>query len=229
LNLGIIVFPGSNCDSDCLYVFRDILSVNAFYIWHKDKDLKNADIIILPGGFSYGDYLKCGAIAKLSPAMELVYNFATNGGYVLGICNGFQILVEMGLLPGALLRNRDLKFICKSQYIKCINENTAFTCNLEGKNILNIPIAHKAGNYFIDEVGLKDLYRFNQVIFKYCDEKGIVNSGTNPNGSIDNIAGITNKKGNVLGMMPHPERAAESILGSEDGLKICTSIIKTIK
>ncbi len=228
MKVGIIVFPGSNCDSDCLYAFRDILDVQAFYIWHKDKDLKKADLIILPGGFSYGDYLKCGAIAKLSPVMDLVYSFAIKGGYVLGICNGFQILVEMGLLPGALLRNRDLKFICKNTFIKCVNNNTKFTSTIENKNILNIPIAHKAGNYFIDDKGLKDLYNNNQVVFKYCDSNGFIDEKSNPNGSKDNIAGITNQQGNVLGMMPHPERAIENLLGSEDGISICHSIIRSL-
>lgn len=229
MKIGIIVFPGSNCDTDCLYVFKDILNIDAFYIWHKDKDLKKADLIVLPGGFSYGDYLKCGAIAKLSPVMELVYTFAMNGGLLLGICNGFQILVEMGLLPGALIRNRDLKFICRSVYIKCINKNTIFTGEAHNKEVLNIPIAHKAGNYFIDDDGLQGLHKNNQIVFEYCDKNGIVNDITNPNGSRDNIAGIINKKGNILGMMPHPERAVEQLLGSEDGLYICNSIIKAIK
>jgi phosphoribosylformylglycinamidine synthase len=228
LKVGIVVFPGSNCDSDCLYAFRDILHVETFYIWHKDKDLKKADLVILPGGFSYGDYLKCGAIAKLSPVMDLVYSFAIKGGYVLGICNGFQILVEMGLLPGALLRNKNLKFICKNIFIKCVNNNTKFTNTIENKNILNIPIAHKAGNYFIDYEEIKDLYNNNQIVFKYCDDNGFVDEKSNPNGSMENIAGIINKQGNILGMMPHPERAVEDLLGSEDGISIFYSIIRSL-
>lgn len=229
MKVGIIVFPGSNCDSDCLFACRDILQIDAFYIWHKEHDLKNADLIILPGGFSYGDYLKCGAIAKLSPIMDLVYSFAIKGGYVLGICNGFQILVEMGLLPGALLRNRDLKFMCKHVFITCVNTHTTFTNKINKNNILNIPIAHKAGNYFVEDETLKNLYKNNQIVFKYCDEKGNVNVASNPNGSCDNIAGVINEKGNILGMMPHPERAVEQLIGSIDGIAIFSSIVKTIR
>ena len=226
MRFGVIVFPGSNCDQDCFYVIKDILNQPVEYIWHKDIRLKDFDCIILPGGFSYGDYLRTGAIARFSPIMREVSRFAQRGGLVIGICNGFQILLEAGLLPGAMLRNTNLHFICKYVYIKTENTDTAFT-NLCTKNqILNIPIAHNEGNYYIDKEGLKDLEKNNQIVFRYCSPEGEVNNEYNPNGALVNIAGIINKEGNVLGMMPHPERSSESQLGSRDGYLIFKSISK---
>ena len=226
MKFGIVVFPGSNCDHDCFYVINDILGQPVRYIWHKDKHIDNYDCIILPGGFSYGDYLRTGAIARFSPIMKPLMDFASKGGMVIGVCNGFQILLEAGLLPGAMLRNRDIHFICKYVYIKTENSNTIFTSSCKKGQILNIPIAHNEGCYYIDEKGQKELEANRQIVFRYSSREGIVNDKYNPNGAIDNIAGIVNKKGNVLGMMPHPERSAESVLGSSDGLFIFNSIMK---
>ncbi len=228
LRFGIIVFPGSNCDYDAYHAITSIMGEEAYFIWHNEKDLKNADCIIIPGGFSYGDYLRCGAMAKFSPAMEEVINFAEKGGYVIGICNGFQILTEAGLLPGALLRNTNLHFICKEVYLKTENKTLAFTNKIPERPI-KIPIAHAEGNYFCDGETLKELKENNQIVFKYCDENGRVNKESNPNGSIENIAGIVNKKGNVLGMMPHPERAMEEVLGNTDGLFFFQSLTEYLK
>ncbi|MBW6516109.1 MAG: phosphoribosylformylglycinamidine synthase subunit PurQ [Candidatus Cloacimonetes bacterium] len=219
----IITFPGSNCDHDSYYIaLKRNNKVNL--IWHKDTDLQNPDIVILPGGFSYGDYLRCGIIARFSPIINEVVKFAQRGGLVLGICNGFQILTECGLLPGALMMNRDLKFICQHQYISVSNNKTPFTHLLIKGNTIDIPIAHKEGNYFIDNEGLKELEDNEQIVFQYSDKYGNISASFNPNGSIKNIAGIINKTGNVLGMMPHPERNAEDFSGSEDGSKIFASL-----
>ena len=226
MKFGIVVFPGSNCDHDCFYVINDILGQPVRYIWHKDKHIDNYDCIILPGGFSYGDYLRTGAIARFSPIMKPLMDFASKGGMVIGVCNGFQILLEAGLLPGAMLRNRDTHFICKYVYIKTENSDTIFTRSCKKGQILNIPIAHNEGCYYIDEKGQKELEANRQIVFRYSSREGIVNDKYNPNGAIDNIAGIVNKKGNVLGMMPHPERSAEPVLGSSDGLFIFNSIMK---
>ncbi len=231
----VIVFPGSNCDHDCYYVLKDVLGQDVCYKWHKDTSLSGIDCVVLPGGFSYGDYLRCGAIARFSPIMNEVIRFANNGGIVIGICNGFQILLESGLLPGAMLRNESLRFICKDVYLSIENRETMFTKGVKGaktERVLKMPIAHAEGNYFADKETLSNLQKNNQIVFRYCkpemDDKGI-NSFTytdNPNGSIDNIAGICNKKGNVLGMMPHPERAVEQILGGIDGRLIFESVIR---
>jgi len=226
VKFGIVVFPGSNCDQDCFYVIKDILGQPVRYIWHKDKHIDNYDCIILPGGFSYGDYLRTGAIARFSPIMKPLMDFANKGGMVIGICNGFQILLEAGVLPGAMLRNKNIHFICKHVYIKTENNGTVFTNLCKKGQILNIPIAHNEGCYYIDEKGQKELETNKQIVFRYCNREGIVNEEHNPNGAIDNIAGIVNKKGNVLGMMPHPERSAEPMLGSSDGLFIFNSIMK---
>ena len=226
MKFGVVVFPGSNCDQDCFYVTKDVLRQSVKYIWHKDTDLDGLDCIILPGGFSYGDYLRTGAIARFSPVMKSIAEFAKNGGTVIGICNGFQILLEVGLLPGVMLRNRDLHFICSYVYIKTENNDTRFTGLYKQGEILKIPIAHNEGNYYIDAAGLKELRDNNQIVFRYCSAIGEVNGQFNPNGALDNIAGIINRKGNVLGMMPHPERSAEKELGSEDGYFIFQSIIK---
>ncbi|MFC1631274.1 phosphoribosylformylglycinamidine synthase subunit PurQ [Candidatus Omnitrophota bacterium] len=229
LKFGVVVFPGSNCDHDCFYVVKDVLSQPVEYIWHKDTKLDSLDCVILPGGFSYGDYLRCGAVARFSPLMDAIVKFANNGGLVIGICNGFQILLESGLLPGAMLRNTNLHFICKYVYLKTENTNTPFTNLCENNQILKIPIAHNEGNYYIDEPGLKEIEANGQVVFRYCNREGAVDQSSNPNGALANIAGITNAKGNVLGMMPHPERSAETELGSKDGLLVFRSIAKWLE
>jgi len=229
MKAGVVVFPGSNCDHDCYHVLKHVLEIDTVFLWHKDKDLKGVDFIVLPGGFSYGDYLRCGAIASQSEIIESVVDFAEKGGLVLGICNGFQILTETGLLPGALLRNRDLKFICRDVNLVVSNISTPFTSFYSSGEVIKIPIAHMDGNYFIDEPGLSDLIENEQIVFRYCNDTGETLDEANPNGSIDNIAGIINKKGNVLGMMPHPERCAEEILGNTDGIHIFNSVKKFLK
>ena len=229
MKFGIVVFPGSNCDQDCFYVIKDVLKQSVKYIWHKETRLDGLDCVILPGGFSYGDYLRTGAIARFSPVMKFITDFARKGGAVLGICNGFQILLEAGLLPGVMLKNRNLHFICRYVYIKTENNQTRFTGLYNRGQILKIPIAHNEGNYYIDATGLKELKNNNQIVFRYCSATGEISDQFNPNGALDNIAGIINKKGNVLGMMPHPERSSEKELGSEDGYFIFKSIITWLK
>ncbi len=228
MRVSVIVFPGSNCDKDSFYIPK-IRGWESTFIWHKDSNLQSPDLIILPGGFSYGDYLRCGALAKHSPIISEVKKFADKGGLIIGICNGFQILTESGLLPGTLLMNNSLRFICQHQHIKATNNKSSFSNELKLDEVLDIPIAHKEGNYFIDEEGLKSLQDNNQIIFQYCDENGETSDESNPNGSINNIAGVINKKGNILGMMPHPERAAEDIVISQDGKKIFASIEEFLK
>lgn len=223
MKISVITFPGSNCDHDAMEAFS-IRGHQVKQVWHKDHDLGNPDLVILPGGFSYGDYLRCGSIAKFSPIMPEVIKHAEKGRLVLGICNGFQILTECGLLPGTLMMNTSLQFICKHQYIKTETDKTPFTMSIQPGTVLDIPIAHKEGNYYIDEAGLKELKDNNQIVFRYCDEAGIVNTISNPNGAIDNIAGICNKNRNVLGMMPHPERAASDVVVSQDGIMIIMAI-----
>lgn len=229
MRIGVVVFPGSNCDHDCQYVFKDVLGQSVEMIWHKDTSLSGLDAMVLPGGFSYGDYLRTGAIARFSPVMGLVQDFARKGGLVLGICNGFQILLEAGLLPGAMLRNTSVNFICKDAYIKVENAASSFTNRCESGQVLRIPIAHADGNYYTDPVTLAGLQANAQVIFRYCTADGAVTSDANPNGSLDNIAGIINAQGNVLGMMPHPERSAEQVLGNDDGRLILQSMLETVK
>lgn len=226
MKFGVVVFPGSNCDQDCFYVVKDVLKQPVKYIWHKDTELDNFGCIILPGGFSYGDYLRTGAVARFSPVMDSIIDFAKRGGIVIGICNGFQILLESGLLPGAMLRNTNLHFICKYVYVKTENIKTPFTNLCKKNQILKIPIAHNEGNYYIDDDGLKSLEKNGQIVFRYCSPDGDVNKESNPNGALANIAGIINREGNVLGMMPHPERSSEAELGSEDGFLILRSILK---
>ncbi len=227
VKFGVVVFPGSNCDHDAYYAVKNVLLQDAEFIWHKESDLKNSDVIILPGGFSYGDYLRTGAIARFSPVMNEVIKFANSGGTVIGICNGFQILCEAGLLPGVLLRNNSLLFSCKQVYLKTEKFETRFTNSISDDKILEIPIAHGEGNYFAEKETIQSLEEYGQVLFRYCDADGKVSEESNPNGSINNIAGIMNKTGNVMGMMPHPERACERSLGSEDGKYIFESIIKS--
>jgi phosphoribosylformylglycinamidine synthase subunit PurQ / glutaminase len=225
MNIGIVVFPGSNCDHDCQHVFRDVLAQDVTMIWHKETSVSGLDAIILPGGFSYGDYLRTGAIARFSPVMQTVKKFASEGGLVLGICNGFQILLEAGLLPGAMLRNRSLHFICRETYVKVENTATPFTNLCKPGQVLKIPVAHADGNYYTDPVTLAGLQANAQVVFRYCTADGSVTSESCPNGSLDNIAGIRNAEGNVLGLMPHPERCAEMVIGNEDGRAIFLSMI----
>ncbi len=229
MNVGVIVFPGSNCDRDCAYVVSEVLGQTTRLIWHHETSLTNIDAVILPGGFSYGDYLRTGAIARFSPIMEAVKTFASKGGMVLGICNGFQILLEVGLLPGAMLRNRDLTFICEDVYVKVENSSTPFTNQCESGQVLKLPIAHADGNYYADPVTLSALQANAQVVLRYCDAEGKDSEKSNPNGSLDNIAGIKNAAGNVLGLMPHPERCAEDMLGNEDGKFIFLSMFEALK
>lgn len=219
MKFGIIVFPGSNCDRDMMHALQDDLQQEVVMLWHKDKDLSmfgKDDCIVLPGGFSYGDYLRCGALARFSPMMEQVIQFAQNGGKVLGVCNGFQILCESGLLPGVLLQNNHQKFICKNTYIKAEHQHNFLTQNT-GDRVLKIPVAHGEGRYFADAPTMETLEKNNQIVFRYCDENGEISIDANPNGSTNNIAGICNAQHNVFGMMPHPERASSSVLNNTDG------------
>lgn len=225
MKFGVVTFPGSNCDEDMVYVLQDLMGQQVERLWHKDTDLKGVDFIVLPGGFSYGDYLRSGAIAKFSPIMDEVIAHANKGGYVMGICNGFQILTESGLLPGALLHNNNQKFICKNVYLKPASESAAITRGLEDK-AYKIPIAHGEGRFFAPEDMLKSIEDNDQVIFRYCDASGNITAEHNPNGAINNIAGITNAGKNVFGMMPHPERAADRSLGNVDGKEIFESLLK---
>lgn len=229
MNACVVVFPGSNCDQDCWHVLNDVMKTKVQYVWHKETSLPQVDLVVLPGGFSYGDYLRTGAIARFSPIMNAVKDHAAKGKPVIGICNGFQILLEVGLLPGAMLRNRSLKFVCKHVHIRTENNSTAFTNRLKKNETLNIPIAHGEGNYFCDEQTLEDLEQNRQIVFRYASENGELGDSFNPNGSLSHIAGIVNRKGNVLGLMPHPERASETVLGSEDGRKIWESILSGVK
>lgn len=229
VKIGVVVFPGSNCDHDAHYVSETIMGQDARLIWHKEGSIGNVDIVILPGGFSYGDYLRCGAIARFSPVMKDVVRFANNGGLVIGICNGFQVLTEAGLLPGVLLRNRSLLFACKYLHLRVENADTKFTNQCKKGELLEIPIAHGEGNYYSDSETLKHLEGNNQIVFRYCDRFGKVTDEANPNGSLKNIAGIINDTGNVLGMMPHPERASDPILKHTDGKKIFESMIQNIQ
>ncbi len=228
MNIGIIVFPGSNCDRDCAHVVSGVMEESAHFIWHQETSVKGMDAIILPGGFSYGDYLRTGSIARFSPIMETVIEFANLGGLVLGICNGFQILLEAGLLPGAMLRNKDLSFICEEVYVRVENADTPFTNQCQPGQVLKLPIAHADGNYYTDPVTLSALQANAQIIFRYCDKDGNAVSTANPNGSLDNIAGIRNSQGNVLGLMPHPERCAEAQLGNQDGCSIFLSMLNVL-
>jgi phosphoribosylformylglycinamidine synthase I len=229
MRFGIVVFPGSNCDADCYHVIKDVIHEDVSYIWHKETSAEGFDALILPGGFSYGDYLRTGAIARFSPIMPAVMDFARQGGLVLGICNGFQILLEAGLLPGAMRRNKSLKFICRPVYLKTKRGDTPFTNQLFQNQVIRVPVAHGEGNYFCDEKTLQQLTDNRQIVFTYCNENGEELPESNPNGSLGNIAGICNLQGNVLGMMPHPERCSEEILGGKDGYNIFASMIRWLK
>ncbi|MFZ2324261.1 MAG: phosphoribosylformylglycinamidine synthase subunit PurQ [Ignavibacteriaceae bacterium] len=226
---GVVVFPGSNCDHDAYYSLKKVLNYDVEFLWHKETDLKQSSVILLPGGFSYGDYLRTGAIARFSPIMNSVTNFAKKGGIVIGICNGFQILLEAGLLPGVMIRNNSLKFACKDVYLSVENRNTIFSSEISSdKKVVKIPIAHGEGNYFANPELLDKLESNKQIIFRYANSEGIISDKDNPNGSQMNIAGIINKNGNVLGMMPHPERACDPTLGRTDGQLIFKSIANYI-
>ncbi len=225
MKAAVVVFPGSNCDTDCFHALRDVMKTPVEFVWHKEASLPKADLVVLPGGFSYGDYLRTGAIARFSPVMKAVKNHAAEGRYVVGICNGFQILLEAGLLPGAMLRNKSLSFICKHVWLRTENAQTSFTRALKPNQTICIPIAHGEGNYYCDDETLKRLQGESRIVFKYSSESGEVGEAFNPNGSRDDIAGIINEKGNVMGMMPHPERASEPILASSDGRKIWESFL----
>ncbi|MEO8433803.1 MAG: phosphoribosylformylglycinamidine synthase subunit PurQ [Pyrinomonadaceae bacterium] len=228
MKFGVIVFPGSNCDHDAYHVISKHVGQPVDFIWHRDTDLSSYDAVIIPGGFSYGDYLRAGALARFSPVMKSVQKFAAQGRFVLGVCNGFQILCEAGLLPGALIRNRDLYFICDHVYVRVESSDTPFTNELTRGDVLRIPIAHAEGNYVCDDVTLAELHREGRIIFSYCDQDGKITPAANPNGSRDNIAGISNQGRNVLGLMPHPERACEDLLGSSDGRDIFRSLAGTL-
>ncbi len=228
MKFGVVVFPGSNCDHDMIYVLKKKLQQEVVALWHKDKDLQGVDFIVLPGGFSYGDYLRSGAIARFSPIMEEVIRFANNGGYVLGICNGFQILCEAHLLPGALLHNTTHRFICRNAYIRSETDDSIITSLASPGKVLKIPIAHGEGRFYAPDDTMKSLIANNQILFRYCDVDGNVRSEANPNGSVNNIAGICNTGRNVFGMMPHPERACDSELGNEDGKLIFDGILNSL-
>ena len=227
IRFGIVVFPGSNCDHDVYYVLKDIFDQDVRFLWHKHSSLESVDVIVLPGGFSYGDYLRCGAIARFSPIMKEVLSFAHRGGTVIGICNGFQILCEAGLLPGALLRNDCLTFVCKAVYLRVENPNTLLTSQSIQGEVLSIPIAHGEGKYTVDERTLRDMEKHGQILFRYCEDDGRITAEANPNGSVSNIAGIMNEHGNVIGMMPHPERASDPMLGRTDGQRVFHSLINS--
>ena len=229
MKFGVVIFPGSNCDEDIIYVLEKIMGQKVVRLWHKDHDLQGCDFVVLPGGFSFGDYLRSGAIARFSPIMQEVIQFANRGGYVWGVCNGFQIVAEAGLVPGALLHNTNRKFNCSNIYLKAQTNNSLLTSQIDQQRALKIPIAHGEGNYFVDSDTLKALNDNDQVLFRYCDEYGNITTESNPNGSLENIAGVCNKTRNVFGMMPHPERAADSLLANEDGLAIFESILSMVK
>ncbi len=229
MNFAVLQFPGSNCDQDCVHVLQNVMGHPARFLWHKDSSVGDADAVLVPGGFSYGDYLRTGSIARFSPVMQTVKEFAENGGLVLGICNGFQILCEAGMLPGALIRNRSLQFRCEHVYLKVVTYDSPFTSQVPEGKIMRIPIAHGDGNYFCDTEAMETLEANDQILFQYVDAEGDVTDHANPNGSQANIAGICNEDRNVAGMMPHPERAAEALLGSNDGRLIFESLIQTLK
>lgn len=225
---GVLVFPGSNCDHDCYHVLKHVFMMDTDFVWHKETSLEGYDLVVVPGGFTYGDYLRTGAMAKLSPVMSALKTFVNRGGPVIGICNGFQILLEAGLLPGAMMANVSLKFICDHVYLRTETQDTPFTSNLQRGSVLKIPVAHYQGNYTASPETLLELEDNDQIVFKYCDAGGNVVESANPNGSVKNIAGICNPERNVVGMMPHPERCSEPELGSVDGKHIFESVIDSL-
>jgi phosphoribosylformylglycinamidine synthase len=228
MKIGVVVFPGSNCDHDALHALTEVVQTPAEFIWHQSQDLSGFEAVILPGGFSYGDYLRTGAIARFSPVMNAIARFARSGGLVLGICNGFQILCEAGLLPGALMRNHGLRFVCRHVRIRVETTATPFTSGAQSAQLLRVPIAHAEGNYVCDAATLADLKTNDQIVFRYCAPDGRLDPAANPNGSLDAVAGICNRERNVMGMMPHPERAVEAALGSVDGLVVFRSLVQSL-
>jgi phosphoribosylformylglycinamidine synthase I len=228
MKFGVLVFPGSNCDHDAWYAFSEVLHQPVEFVWHQSEEIKGFDAILLPGGFSYGDYLRTGAIARFSPVMRAVEKFARGGGLVLGVCNGFQILCEAGLLPGVLQRNAGMRFVCRPVHVRVENTDTPFTSAAKPGQVLQMPIAHGDGNYFCDQATLNDLDRNHQIVFRYTTPDGREDAAANPNGSLANIAGVCNRERNVVGLMPHPERAVETVLGSADGLVILRSLIESL-
>jgi phosphoribosylformylglycinamidine synthase len=228
VKFGVIIFPGSNCDHDAYHVLSKHVGQPVDFVWHRDTDLSSYDALVIPGGFSYGDYLRAGALASLSPVMKSVKDFAARGRYVLGICNGFQILCESGLLPGALIRNRGLHFVCEHVHVRVETTGTPFTHKLAPTQVLHLPVAHAEGNYVCDSATLENLRRTDRIIFRYCDESGATTESANPNGALDAIAGICNEERNVMGLMPHPERACEDLLGSSDGRGLFRSLADTL-
>jgi len=228
MKFGVVVFPGSNCDDDAFHAVGAVLGELVEFVWHRSQEISGFDAIILPGGFAFGDYLRTGAIASFSPVMSAVAKFARSGGLVLGICNGFQVLLEAGLLPGAMLRNRDLRFLCRDVHVRVETTDTPFTCSVRRGQVLKIPIAHMEGNYFVDERTLGELERNDQIVLRYTTAQGELGDSANPNGSLAAIAGICNRERNIMGMMPHPERAVEALLGSSDGLVIFRSIVNSL-
>ncbi len=228
MNFAVLQFPGSNCDQDCVHVLRSVMGHSARLLWHKEKSLGGTDAVIVPGGFSYGDYLRTGAIARFSPVMQAVQAFAAQGGLVLGICNGFQILCEAGLLPGALVRNRSLQFRCEHVFLKTPAHDSPFTCKVPSGKLMRVPVAHGEGCYFVDETTLKQMKERRQILWQYADAQGEIVPHANPNGSLENIAGVCNQGRNVAGLMPHPERASEAILGCTDGLHIFESMVHAL-
>jgi phosphoribosylformylglycinamidine synthase I len=229
MKFGVVIFPGSNCDEDIIHVLESIMGQKVVRLWHKDHDLQGCDFIVLPGGFSFGDYLRSGAIARFSPIMQEVIQFAAKGGYVFGICNGFQIAAEASLVPGALLHNTNRKFNCSNIYLRAQTNDSLLTSQIDLQQALKIPIAHGEGNFFASADTLKELNDNNQILFRYCDELGNITPESNPNGSLENIAGVCNKQRNVFGMMPHPERAADALLANQDGLAIFESILSMVR
>lgn len=228
MKFGVIVFPGSNCDRDIAMVVRDLLHQPTRMVWHEESDLSDLDVIIIPGGFSYGDYLRCGAIARFSPALQATIKHAEAGKLVMGICNGFQVLTEAGLLPGALMRNRDLHFVCDRVPLRVERTDSPWTQNYQPGQIITLPIAHGEGNYYADAETLADLEKHHQILFRYCTPTGEISPAGNPNGSLNNIAGICNRRGNVMGMMPHPERAADPMLGNTEGLSVFKGVLESM-
>ncbi|MEW6156969.1 MAG: phosphoribosylformylglycinamidine synthase subunit PurQ [Verrucomicrobiota bacterium] len=229
MNFAVLQFPASNCDQDAVHVLRNVFGHSARFVWHKESSLGDAHAVIIPGGFSYGDYLRTGAIARFSPIMQAVQSFAANGGPVLGICNGFQILAEAGMLPGALIRNRSLQFRCEHVFLKTLNHDSPFTCGIPAGKLLRIPVAHGEGCYFADATTIARLQANHQILWKYVNAKGEITDDANPNGSVENIAGICNETRNVAGLMPHPERACEPLLGSDEGRQIFESLIQWLE
>jgi phosphoribosylformylglycinamidine synthase len=228
LKFGVVVFPGSNCDADCYHIARNLLGCEADYIWHQGRDLKGADVLVLPGGFAYGDYLRAGALARFSPVMESVADFAGRGGPVLGICNGFQVLLEAGLLPGAVRINRGLRYVCRDVHLRVESRDTPFTRLYEEGSVVRMPVGHMEGNYTAPPETLERLQQEGRIVFRYCDAQGRLVESANPNGADLAIAGIANREGNVVGLMPHPDRCAEAILGNDEGRKMFESVVHAL-